>query len=201
MDDQHFAADGRNNQAEFIESIVRVIEYQQSLTHVFNPRQDPSVANPKHPIAFVLASTAHGTLILNRNDEHGVGAIRYGVGIEILMNGAFCPDEVELALKLLELRRDIYGDGVVAIDCGANIGVHAIDWGRRMTGLGAGCRDRSPGANLLFACREYRDQQLLQCIGGTCGRDRRRRRDAHPHAQLSGAGEFWQLGTETVSAS
>ncbi len=94
------------------------------------------MANPKRPIAFVLASTDHGMLILNRNDEHRVGAIRYGVGIEILMNGVFCPDEVELALKLLEIRRDVYGVGVVAIDCGANIGVHAIDWGRRMSGWG-----------------------------------------------------------------
>ena len=95
-----------------------------------------SVANQMHPIAFILASTDHGTMILNRNDEHGEGAHRYGVGIEILMSGAFCADEVELALKLLELRRDNHGDGVVAIDCGANIGVHAVDWGRRMAGWG-----------------------------------------------------------------
>lgn len=90
----------------------------------------------KRPIAFVLASTDHGSLILNRNDEHGSGAHRYGVGIEILMSGAFCADEVELALQLLELRRRLHGPGVVAIDCGANIGVHAIEWGRRMTGWG-----------------------------------------------------------------
>jgi FkbM family methyltransferase len=75
-------------------------------------------------------------MILNRNDEHGVGEHRYGVGIEILMTGAFCADEVDLALKLLELRRENHGEGVVAIDCGANIGVHAIDWGRRMASWG-----------------------------------------------------------------
>jgi len=94
------------------------------------------LAKTKRQIAFVLASTDHGTLILNRNDEHSVGAARFGVGIEILTNGAFCPEEVDLALKLLELRRTLHGDGVVAIDCGANIGVHAIDWGRRMAGWG-----------------------------------------------------------------
>ncbi len=94
------------------------------------------MARTKHPIAFVLTSTDHGTMILNRNDEHGDATHRYGVGIEILMTGAFCPDEVDLALKLLDLRRDSHGDGVVAIDCGANIGVHAIDWGRRMSDWG-----------------------------------------------------------------
>jgi FkbM family methyltransferase len=92
--------------------------------------------NSPRPIAFVLASTNHGTLILNRNDEHQVGAHSYGVGIEILRQGAFCPDEIDLAVRLLELRRGVYGDGVVAIDCGANIGVHTIEWARQMAGWG-----------------------------------------------------------------
>jgi FkbM family methyltransferase len=92
---------------------------------------------PKRPIAFVLASTDHGTMILNRNDQHGDANNRYGVGIEILMTSAFCADEVALAIQLLQLRRGLYGDGVVAIDCGANIGVHSLDWGRQMTGWGS----------------------------------------------------------------
>lgn len=94
------------------------------------------MAKTKRQIAFVLASTDHGTLILNRNDQHSVGSSRYGVGIEILTNSSFCPEEVDLALQLLDLRRTLFGDGVVAIDCGANVGVHAIDWGRCMTGWG-----------------------------------------------------------------
>jgi FkbM family methyltransferase len=94
------------------------------------------MSKARRPIAFILANTEHGTLILNRNDENGQGGAVYGVGIEILTNGSFCADEVELALKLLELRRRVYGDGVVALDCGANIGVHSIEWGRAMTGWG-----------------------------------------------------------------
>ncbi len=92
--------------------------------------------NSMRPIAFVLASTDHGTLILNRNDEHREGNRVFGVGIEILMKGFFCPDEIDLAVKLLDLRREVYGEGVVAIDCGANIGVHLIEWGRQMSGWG-----------------------------------------------------------------
>jgi FkbM family methyltransferase len=44
---------------------------------------------------------------------------------------------VAMALTLLELRRNYFGDGVVAIDCGANVGVHTIEWAKRMTGWGS----------------------------------------------------------------
>jgi hypothetical protein len=35
------------------------------------------------------------------------------------------------------LRRQYFKDGVVVIDCGANIGAHTIEWGKRMTGWGS----------------------------------------------------------------
>jgi FkbM family methyltransferase len=41
-----------------------------------------------------------------------------------------------MALSLLGLRRQYFGDGVTAIDCGANIGVHTIEWANRMHGWG-----------------------------------------------------------------
>jgi FkbM family methyltransferase len=40
-------------------------------------------------------------------------------------------------LDLLALRRKHHGDGLVAIDCGANIGVHTIEWAKAMTGWGS----------------------------------------------------------------
>ena len=89
------------------------------------------------PIAFVLASTDHGTMIVNRNDyqmadqTHG-----YGVGFEILNLSAFDRPGVSVGTKLLQLRRKHFGDGVVAIDCGANIGVMTVEWAREMTGWG-----------------------------------------------------------------
>jgi FkbM family methyltransferase len=89
-------------------------------------------------LAFVIASSKHGTMIVNRFDYRMVDAERgYGVGFQILETAAFDPGEVKIALELLELRRRYHGDGVVAIDCGANIGVHTIEWASAMTGWGA----------------------------------------------------------------
>ncbi len=61
----------------------------------------------------------------------------YGVGLEILEKSAFEVSEIDSTLTLLELRRKFHGDGVVALDCGANIGTHTIEWARRMTGWGS----------------------------------------------------------------
>jgi FkbM family methyltransferase len=89
-------------------------------------------------IAFVLASTEHGSMILNRldyrrNDDGGA----FGVGLQILELGSFDVREVKLALELLQLRRKHYGDGAVAFDCGANIGAHTVEWAKMMTGWGS----------------------------------------------------------------
>ena len=39
-------------------------------------------------------------------------------------------------MQLLKTRRQNFGDGVFAIDCGANIGVHTIEWAQLMYGWG-----------------------------------------------------------------
>jgi FkbM family methyltransferase len=92
---------------------------------------------PSRPIAFVLASTNHGSMIVNRNDQsvdsEGLGI---GVGLQLLTNSCFDPHEVQFLLDLLSLRRRYFGDGVFAIDGGANIGVHSIEWARHMHGWG-----------------------------------------------------------------
>jgi FkbM family methyltransferase len=88
-------------------------------------------------IAFVAAATDHGTLIVNRFDRNRTeSSLAYGVGFELLERAAYQPAEVNLALKLLDLRHKCHGDGVVAIDCGANVGVHTIEWSRHMTAWG-----------------------------------------------------------------
>jgi FkbM family methyltransferase len=88
-------------------------------------------------LAFILASTEHGTMIINRFDSFEMpdGAI-LGVGHEILEASAYEPFEVELILSLADLRRKHHGDGVMAIDCGANIGVHTVELAKHMTGWG-----------------------------------------------------------------
>ncbi len=92
----------------------------------------------KRPIPFVLAATNHGSMILNRNDHHMIDANRgYGVGYQLLNNSCFDPEEISFAIALLSLRRKYFGDGVFAIDGGANIGVHTIDWAKHMYGWGS----------------------------------------------------------------
>src|ERR1700730_9045344 len=91
----------------------------------------------KRPVAFVLASTNHGTMIVNRNDYRQAGNEAFGVGYQLLNTSSFDPEEVDLALNLLTERRRLFGNGVVAIDCGANIGVHTIEWAHLMSSWGA----------------------------------------------------------------
>ena len=93
--------------------------------------------NPRRKIAFVLAPAEHGTMIVNRFDHRMFDATNgFGVGFEILENGAYAPDEVDTVLWLLSLRRGYFGNGVVALDCGANIGVHTVEWAKAMNGWG-----------------------------------------------------------------
>ena len=92
----------------------------------------------RRKLAFVLASSNHGTMIVNRLDYRMVNAEQgYGVGFQILNTASFDPFEVKLAVEVLALRRRHYGDGVLALDCGANIGVHTIEWAKAMTGWGS----------------------------------------------------------------
>jgi FkbM family methyltransferase len=87
-------------------------------------------------IAFVIAATDQGTLIVNRFDKHHDSNVEYGVGYELLNNSAYEPAEIKMVLRLLDARRHCYGAGVAAIDCGANIGVHTIQWAKYMSGWG-----------------------------------------------------------------
>lgn len=89
------------------------------------------------PLAFILASTDHGTMIVNRNDFHRMpSGGTYGVGWQLLNYGCYDPDEVADVLQILRDRRAKCGDGVVALDCGANVGVHTLEMANFMTGWG-----------------------------------------------------------------
>ncbi len=94
--------------------------------------------NVGRKLAFVLAATNHGSMIVNRFDHRMLDTDRgYGVGHQLLETGACDSLEVELATQLLELRRRYHGDGVLALDCGANIGVHTVEWATAMSGWGS----------------------------------------------------------------
>jgi FkbM family methyltransferase len=82
-------------------------------------------------------STQHGSMIINRNDYHKTADDRaYGVRYQLMTRSCYDPNDVQLILELLKLRHAAYGDGVVALDCGANIGVHTIEWANLMTTWG-----------------------------------------------------------------
>ena len=93
--------------------------------------------NPPRKLAFIAAATDHGTMIVNRFDQKILNDTEScGVGLQLLDTATYDPEEVNLLLVALDLRRQCYGDGVVAIDCGANLGVHTIEWSKHMTGWG-----------------------------------------------------------------
>lgn len=86
---------------------------------------------------FALLATGHGSFIVSRNDFQMTGENSgVGVGWQLFSSNQFDAEEVDLALGLLELRRSRFGDGVMALDGGANIGIHTVEWANRMTGWG-----------------------------------------------------------------
>lgn len=91
------------------------------------------MVNEIRPAPFVLISSNHGAMIINRNDyvlqDQNSG---YGVGFSLMNRSCADQEEILFLLELLRLRRRYYGDGVVAIDCGANIGTHTVEWARAM---------------------------------------------------------------------
>jgi FkbM family methyltransferase len=94
-------------------------------------------ASPRK-VAFIIAATDHGTLIVNRFDHHMVAPdSAYGVGFQLLEKASHDSSEVQLALSLLDLRRQYHGDGVLAVDCGANVGVHTVEWAKHMNSWGS----------------------------------------------------------------
>ncbi len=88
-------------------------------------------------VVFVLAATRHGPMLVSRLDYRTVeGRGSYGVGHDLLEQGVFQPQEIATACRLLTLRRTHHGDGVIAIDGGANVGTHTLAWAAHMAGWG-----------------------------------------------------------------
>lgn len=90
------------------------------------------------PQANIVVNTAHGMMIVNRNDYHMLDDKHgYGVGFQLLNTGEYDMQEINFAKFCLQQRLNDYGKGVVAIDCGANIGVHTIEWAKTLHNVGA----------------------------------------------------------------
>lgn len=77
-------------------------------------------------------------MIVNRFDyNHTFSGDFYGVGAQILENGCYDPRDVAALKDLLRCRRNHFGNGVIALDVGANIGVHSVEWSKLMKGWGS----------------------------------------------------------------
>jgi len=88
--------------------------------------------------AFVMLATDHGTMLVNRFDYNtDSNGYTYGVGYNLLERSAFDPPELNLIMQILVLLKQLRGDGVVMVDGGANVGVHALTAGRLMQGWGS----------------------------------------------------------------
>jgi FkbM family methyltransferase len=95
------------------------------------------MAYPPRKLAFILAPTDQGTLIVNRFDYRIINESQgFGVGYMLLNFGSYEGSEVAMAATLLTLRKQYFGPGVVALDCGANIGVFSVEWAKLMHGWG-----------------------------------------------------------------
>lgn len=100
-----------------------------SVDGVFSPVEKPT--------AFVLLPCAHGTLIVNKNDVQMVAEnIGLGVGRELFQKGTFSVDEISCLSEFLIGRKASLGPGVLALDCGANIGTHTLVWAHLMSRWG-----------------------------------------------------------------
>ncbi len=92
----------------------------------------------RQKVPFVLASCAHGTVILNRLDWRRLSDTHneFGVGTGILVEGSAAPALLPILCTMLRARRERAGSGVMALDCGANIGTFTLEFGREMEGWG-----------------------------------------------------------------
>jgi FkbM family methyltransferase len=86
--------------------------------------------------AFVLSASDYGPMIVNRFDYNQTKKGAYGVSLQLLQTSRYEPQELDLIKQALLQRRQQRGDGVVAIDCGANLGAHTLMMAKLMDGWG-----------------------------------------------------------------
>jgi hypothetical protein len=70
------------------------------------------MTHPPRKLAFVIAATDHGTMIVSRFDEHRLADnLGFGVGFQLLDTASYDQSDVALLLTVLDLRRRYHGDG------------------------------------------------------------------------------------------
>jgi len=101
---------------------------------------------------FVLVSTGHGPMLVNRFDRQisPVNGEAFGVGHYLLEEGAMSMGDIDVIKRMLDERRKHFGERVMMLDCGANIGTHTVSLANHMTSWGNvaafECQERLYGA-------------------------------------------------------
>lgn len=86
----------------------------------------------------MLVAGNQGTFIVSHLDMKEIDLdMGFGVGFQMLYTGQCDADEMDLVVEVLKGLRKRNGDGVVAIDCGANIGIMTTVMARAMTKWGS----------------------------------------------------------------
>ena len=83
--------------------------------------------------AFKIVRSKHGKILINTNDE---GSPFIGVSSQIMMYGCYELDEIKFLKDIILKTRIINGDGVIFIDCGANLGVFTLELAKLMKNWG-----------------------------------------------------------------
>ena len=84
--------------------------------------------NFNNKLPFNVINSSHGKTIVNINDQY--------ISKEVISNRNWEINEVNFLKSILIQSRDKYGNGVVALDCGANLGVHTLEFSRLMKDWG-----------------------------------------------------------------
>src|SRR5258706_13921842 len=88
--------------------------------------------------AFIITATHFGPMIVNRFDFvfRSNDKIILGVGGEFLEHNEYMRQQIDACLELIKTRYDKFGEGVVVLDIGANIGAYTIGLSSRMNEWG-----------------------------------------------------------------
>jgi|SRR5579885_355054 FkbM family methyltransferase len=91
---------------------------------------------PNYSRPFILAATDHGPLIFNHLDVHYLPHAAYGVGFQLLSKGHYDAEEVKEIRSLVDDLHQQRKRDIIALDCGANIGVMTIELGKHLSSRG-----------------------------------------------------------------
>ena len=77
---------------------------------------------------FVKVKSKHGNIIINRNDIY--------ISSQIIEKGYWELEEINYLKSVILKSKKHYGDGVVVLDCGSNLGMHSLEFSKLMKNWG-----------------------------------------------------------------